>query len=243
MALHYSFKPAWTVSVGLIGVFSLFISLGFWQLRRAEEKQALMATRQQRAMESALLLDGKLPDSGDWRYRSVVVEGEYDPAHQFLLDNQIHAQKAGFHVLTPMRMRGGDEVVLVNRGWISGGPERGDYPPLAVASGPVRIAGVVDRFPGVGWKLAGAEIPGPGWPSLVQLAEPGPLGNKLGHPVLPFQVLLDPAEPDGYVRDWRETRLTPEKNRGYALQWFLFAAIALILYLRHAFSRRPSPVS
>jgi surfeit locus 1 family protein len=43
---------------------------------------------------------------------------------------------------------------------------------------------------------------------------------------------LDPDADRGFLRDWREARLDPEKNRGYALQWFLFAAVAAVIYLR-----------
>lgn len=238
MGAHYSFNPGWTVSLGFLCIFTLFVGLGFWQLQRAEEKTTLMETRRQRALEPPILLDGRVPYSDDLRYRSVIVEGTYDSAHQFLLDNQIHEQKAGFHVLTPLQLRGGDAVLLINRGWIPAGPDRSRLPGVALDAATVRAAGTVDRFPGVGWRLAGAEIPSPGWPALVQVLAPEPLGKRLGHAVLPYQVLLDPAEPDGYARAWKENRLTPEKNRGYALQWFLFAATALALYLRHAWIRR-----
>jgi surfeit locus 1 family protein len=56
---------------------------------------------------------------------------------------------------------------------------------------------------------------------------------------LPAVLLLDPDQPDGFVRDWpRPTGgLAPALHLGYALQWFAFALIALVLWLRHAFHR------
>jgi surfeit locus 1 family protein len=101
-----------------------------------------------------------------------------------------------------------------------------------VDGGETRIAGVADRFFNVGFRLKGAEIPGPGWPAVVQVPEPELLSTRIGYPLLPYQVLLDPDADQGFVRDWREARLDPEKNRGYALQWFLFAAVAAVIYLR-----------
>ena len=37
---------------------------------------------------------------------------------KFLLDNRVHQERAGYHVLTPFRADGAEAVVLVNRGWV-----------------------------------------------------------------------------------------------------------------------------
>lgn len=240
----YSFKPRWKASLGYLLILALFVNLGLWQLRRADQKTALMEAREQRGQDAPIQLSGAEANPDDLRYRRVVVSGEYDPAHQFLLDNQVHDQKPGYQVLTPLRIAGGDKAVLVNRGWIPVGTDRARLPDVGLQATRVQIAGVADHFPGVGLKLKGTEIPAPGWPAVVQLPEPSALAERLGYPVLPYQVLLDPQAEQGYVRAWREVRLTPEKNRGYALQWFLFAAVATVIYLRHGLkvgSRTPPP--
>jgi surfeit locus 1 family protein len=212
---------------------ALFISLGIWQIQRADEKRALMEARESRVQEAPVRLSGQESSLDDLRYRRVIVAGEYDAAHQFLLDNQLHDRQPGYDVLTPLRISGSDKAVLVNRGWIPLGADRTRRPDVSLRKTSVSVSGVADRFPGVGFRLKGAEIPGPGWPSVVQLAEPERLAERLGYPVLPYQVLLDPSAEEGYVRAWRETRLDPGKNLGYALQWFLFATVAAILYIRH----------
>lgn len=213
-------------------VFVLFVNLGLWQLRRADEKTALMAARDLRGQDAPVQLTSTAANPDDLRYRRVVVSGEYDVEHQFLVDNQVHGQQPGYHVLTPLRLDGG-AAVLVNRGWIPMGTDRSQRPAVGIQTARVQISGVADRFPGVGFKLKGADIPASGWPSVVQLPEPARLAERLGYPVLPYQVLLDPSADEGYIRAWREVRLTPEKNRGYALQWFLFAAVITVIYLRH----------
>ena len=43
-------------------------------------------------------------------------------------------------------------------------------------------------------------------------------------------MLLDPAVPDGYVRDWVVPGATPDRNLGYAVQWFAFAALAAAIW-------------
>lgn len=229
----YSFKPGWKASLGFLAIFALFVNLGVWQVHRAGEKQALMESREQRGRDAPVRLGGAETRAEDLRYRRVMVSGEYDPDHQFLVDNQVHGQQPGYLVLTPLRIAGSSSAVLVNRGWVPLGADRAQKPDIGLKTREAHIAGVADYFPRVGFKLQGAEIPGPGWPSLVQVPEPDRLGERLGYPVLPYQVLLDPAAPEGYVRAWHEVPLDPGKNQGYALQWFLFATIAAFVYIRH----------
>ncbi len=232
--MNYSFKPGWKVSVGFMVVLGLFVNLGLWQLRRADEKKALIAARELRSQDEPLRLTGGAETRPDeLRYRRVQVTGDYDADHQFLLDNQVHDQQPGYHVLTPLRIAGGSRAVLVNRGWVPLGVDRAELPDIRIRNRHVQFSGLADHFPEVGLRLKGAEIPGPGWPSVVQVPEPERLAERLGYPVLPYQVLLDSSEEEGYVRVWREIRLAPEKNQGYALQWFLFAAVAAILYIRY----------
>ncbi|MDV3243400.1 MAG: SURF1 family protein, partial [Methylocaldum sp.] len=57
--------------------------------------------------------------------------------------------------------------------------------------------------------------------------------------VLPYQVLADETVAEAYIRDWKQVRLDPGKNQGYALQWFLFALVALVLYVRHGIKLQP----
>jgi surfeit locus 1 family protein len=99
------------------------------------------------------------------------------------------------------------------------------------------VQGKLDYLHRVGFRLKGAEIPAAGWPSVVQLPEADQLAERLGYPLLPYQVLLDPDAESGYLRVWHAAPLDPGKNLGYALQWFLFAAGAAFFFLRHTLKR------
>ena len=44
-------------------------------------------------------------------------------------------------------------------------------------------------------------------------------------------LLLEPGQPDGYERDWQPMVFGPERNVGYAVQWFGLAAALTIIYL------------
>lgn len=230
-----SFKPGWPASVAVALLLPLFASLGVWQLHRADEKKALMAQRAARLGEPVLRGGGLGWASEESRFRRVELAGEFDSAHQVLLDNQIFQQQAGYHVLTPLRLDGTDAAVLVNRGWVPVGKDRRRLPELPVQHTKVRFTAVIDHFPGVGFKLAGAEIPAAGWPAVTQLLDAGRLSERLGYRLLPYQVLLPADEPEGYVREWKPASLDPGKNQGYALQWFSFALVLSILYVWHGF--------
>ncbi|MFM2006285.1 MAG: hypothetical protein RLZZ09_1940 [Pseudomonadota bacterium] len=232
---NYSFKPS-VKGLGLFAVvFPLFITLGFWQLQRADEKRAINTLRDVRSEEpSVALKDLVTEDIEDLRFQPVLAEGQYDGAHQFLLDNQLEGQAVGYHVLTPFRLSGTDRAVLVNRGWLPQGSSRQNLPDIhQLPAGVTRVTGLVDRFHRVGFQLDGADIPTSGWPALVQVPDADKIAERLGYPVQPYQVLLDPSADGGYSRAWHMVRLDPGKNQGYALQWFLFAALAAFFFVRH----------
>ena len=67
----------------------------------------------------------------------------------------------------------------------------------------------------------------------LRIARPGNLGKFLlmGKNLEPVILLLNPGEPRGFARDWQPQGLSPEKHRGYALQWFAFATLLGGLFL------------
>lgn len=218
--------------------------LGMWQLRRAAEKQSLMA-RYQAQTTLAPLSWKQLQESGesDPRYRRVCISGQFDVSRQLLLDNQVLGGQAGYHVLTPFLIEGDDRYILVNRGWIPQGASRAQLPALSEPRGVRELSGLLEHFPAVGLRLKGAEIATEGWPSVMQVLDADRIAARLGKSVYPLQLLLDDTAEDGYVREWRRLDLMPEKNKGYALQWFGLAALTAgyaILWVVRGGSRRMS---
>ncbi len=116
----------------------MVISLGFWQLDRADEKRQLIALFDQRKSAPAVPISQLSLDS-DLRYRQVQVRGRYLDNRQLLLDNRIRNGQFGYDAVTPLRLEGTDEVVLINRGWIKGDPARRALPP-ALRPQPVTLS-------------------------------------------------------------------------------------------------------
>ena len=237
MKISAYFKPQWLLTILTLMALASFLTLGLWQLRRSEEKQALLDQRERQAQAAEIRLDGNQLSIDSLRYRPVIVSGKWDPHHQFLLDYRMHQGKVGYEVLTPLEIQGRNQVILVNRGWVPALPDRRQLPRIEIARHPVTVRGIVDHFPQYGMTLKGMDVPTETWPAVVQQLDPKVVSKKLGKPVLPYQILMDPTLPEGYVREWALSHIKPERHTAYALQWFTFAVIALGLWVWHGLKR------
>ncbi len=218
---------------GYLLLFSVLCSLGFWQLSRGEQKTILLAQQQEASSADALDLTRQTGiDSDALRYRPVLVSGHYDAVHQILIDNQMLNGKPGYLVLTPFLPDGGQPGILVNRGWVPLGGSRDVLPDISISMVAQQVRGRINRFPEPGLKLKGAEIPGETWPVRVQVLDSKLLADKLGYALADYQIELDPAQSDGYQRQWKiAVAIPPEKHRAYAVQWFGLALTLTALFV------------
>lgn len=207
-----------------------FIGFGRWQWHRGVAKEA--AWQEFAAAEGpATPLGARALDSLP-RFARIAVEGRYDGAHQFLLDNRIHSGSAGYEVLTPLLLADGRRV-LVNRGWVpfSGYRDRLPDVELPSAAAPVTLTGRIDTLPAQG--MASGRAPptaGAAWPKVTTFPHIDEIAAVLGHPLEARQLLLDPSVPNGYLRAWQPPGMPPERHYSYAVQWWLFAATVAVLY-------------
>lgn len=223
------FEPAWwSILLTAFGL-ALFLALGNWQLERAAYKQSLKDK-----FETRLAGDYELFKSGDeiqdMQYRKLILRGRFDNEHHYLLDNQLHEGRAGYHVLTPLRLADSDYVILVNRGWAAWGAAREPLPLIPPAVGGDRVAGVIS-IPSKPPLLLGEFGAATGWPRLIPYIDFEILRAQYSRQLLPFVLWLGPEQPGSYVRNWNPVWLPPEKSRAYAVQWFAFAALALLLFV------------
>ena len=109
-----------------ISCISLFLSLGFWQLDRAKEKDNIVnlyKNRQQAKIEKLTSIGDN--DISNLHYRNFVIKGSYINK-VFLVDNKIKNKKPGFNVISPFKLLSTSDVILVDRGWIELRGERQD---------------------------------------------------------------------------------------------------------------------
>jgi surfeit locus 1 family protein len=224
------FAPRPFTTLLTIVLIALLISLGRWQLRRADEKRALFdafAT----GTEATLLIDQGTPRLQ--RYQHIEASGHYDQARQVLIDNMVSNGRAGYFVITPFALSSGGWL-LVNRGWVPLGASRAERPVITVADDTRRLRGRADHMPAPGIQMGTrAELAPPfpvvaGYPSHQDIAQ---LLRESSWATAADLILLDPGEPDGYVRNWSAPGLPPLQHLGYALQWFALALALSIIYV------------
>jgi surfeit locus 1 family protein len=207
-----------------------FALLGYWQLDRAREKQALI-DRFSRGDAVVVDVTSRSVD-GVARYQAVSARGSYEPHRQVLLDNMPSADgRPGYRVLTPFRRADGRPLLLVDRGWVALGDSRERLPSVAVADDAREIMGRIDSPPAPGLRLHGAARTGVGgWPRVMNFPTADELAIALAEPIERSIVLLDPGAPDGYERRWQPAlHVNPARHVAYAIQWFAFAVAAVVV--------------
>jgi len=226
-------RPPWWATAATLAGLALFIGLGAWQLDRAAEKRALLA---QSAAEDALDVSTTLPardaPAEEWLFQQVALTGQYETDRQILLDNMTQDGRVGYQVLTPLRLAHDGSLVLINRGWIEAEGPRAQLPELDVAQTQRRVTGRLNHLPRPGLRL-GQDDPGATddpWPRRFLYPERETLEAALGEALPPFQVQLSAQAPDGFSRQWTLVNMPPERHVGYAVQWFAFAVVLLIIY-------------
>ena len=221
-------------------VIALFTSAGFWQSRRAVEKQSMLdAAAQVLAARDALPLVAAADPARRGGYDWSSGAGTFDARGPLWLDNQQRDGRSGvraYRVFVP----DSGAPLLVDLGWL---PLPGDraLPAIERPPGRVVVRGLLAPPPSTGLALGtGLAREGDGW--LLTRLDTAALASALGLsvPLAPRVLRLDPALPLGYDRDLQllANTLPPEKHRGYALQWFALAFAALATALILTF-RRP----
>jgi surfeit locus 1 family protein len=224
------FSPGrWPSLITLI-VFGILMSLGFWQLDRAEQKKVLLDEFSGGTAQAPFRLDESIGSFDDVQYQFAIAAGTYDAERQFLQDNRTRNGVAGYEVLTPLRIEGSDLAVLVNRGWIPLGASRAQLPELPVSEDKREVTGRIKRTSLNGFRLGEEELR-EDWPYRIQHIDTEYLGDELGYRLMPVVLLLAPEERDGFVREWHPLTFGPERNLGYAVQWFGLALALAIIYL------------
>ena len=221
-------RPFTTLLTLVLIVF--LISLGRWQLRRADEKQALFDSFEAGA-DATLPIDRGTPPVR--RYQHIEADGHYDETRQILIDNMMNGERAGYFVITPFALTGGGWL-LVNRGWVPLGASRAERPAVAVAGDERRVHGRADHMPSPGIQLGNKAPLAPPYPVVAAFPSRTDIAQLLRESAWTSAtelVLLDPGEPDGYVRHWTAPGFPPMRHIAYAVQWFALAVTLFVIYI------------
>lgn len=224
------FAPSLIATCLMMAGCALFVRLGFWQWHKGVHARNEW-TQFARGADRVQLLDGRqLIDMP--LFQRVSVEGRLDPGHQFLLDNRTARGNAGYEVLTPLRRADDGQVLLVDRGWVPFTGSRAHLPDISFPTPPEgHLTGRIANLPSPGLAI-GRAAPDPAgpWPKVTSYPSMPELERALGEPLGARILLLDPGEPLGFVREWEPPGLPPLRYLSYAIQWWSFAGLAVVLW-------------
>lgn len=223
----FQWRPNGRILVFVAIFLPLTIGLGFWQLSRGAEKQALLEESLLRQQAAAVALE-TVDVTASNQYRPVVATGRFDNQHPILLDNRVRRGQPGYEVITPFQLSASGAWVLVNRGWIEAMPSRDRLPAIAVVDGLVTLRGYLYSSPGKPFTL-GDEQWRNTWPQVVQNLELPLVAEKLGVAVAPATLRLQEDSPAAFQVGWEVVNVQPQKHVAYAVQWFAMALALAIL--------------
>lgn len=221
MTTKSALLPSLPLSLTLFSLLLIFVfvGLGTWQLKRKEEKEALL-----HALATAW--EGKISDVDELTnppmMKPLIAEGQYLSGTTLFLQSKTHQGKSGVYVLEVFKTQKGN-FLLVQRGWA---PK--EYTPAAL--GPLKIEGI-------------GRLPSP--PTYFQPLNNPPLyfwidlkalSKDLGLPLLPYYLVAKTSH-DPHILP-TDAFPTPRNNHlGYAITWYGLA-FSLGVMLLWSFKRR-----
>ncbi len=205
--------------------------LGFWQLDRAAQKEALQAAIETRGAQPPLAPAAlaRTPDEATaQQHRRITLAGRWLAERTVFLENRQMDGRPGFFVVTPLELAAGD-AVLVQRGWAPRDlRERTLVPAVPTPAGPVAVAGRIAPPPAKLYAFDGVESG-----ALRQNLDIDAYAREIGVALRPLSLLqqAETSADDGLLRRWPQPALGVHKHHGYAFQWFALASLLGALYV------------
>jgi surfeit locus 1 family protein len=226
-------------SIAVFVVAALCVRLGFWQLDRLGQRQAYNAALAARMHTEPLVLGGAPADTTGLRFRRVTASGTWDGERSIVLPGRSHRGTPGGYVLTPLRLDDGT-AVLVLRGWAPAADGATVPPDALEADGSQSVTGTIDAFPGQSQTLAPrADSDAITFRRVWYAIDEPALRGQFPYVLANVMIRMEQTE------DARRLPIALEPppldegpHLGYAIQWFSFAAIALIGWVAMLLRRR-----
>lgn len=221
--------PTMVAFVAALAAIALTVSLGNWQLRRADEKLALQAAWDRAEQTPALPVAGvDIAGVADRLPLRVRLRGRFVFAHEVWLDNRQMDGQAGLMLVTPLQLADG-AVVLVNRGFARRDPrDRTRLPAVERPEGEVTVDGLAMAHTARVLQLGENDPAGSG-PVVWQNLDYESFERASGLSVARWVVQQTNGADDGLLRNWPRFSAGVDKHYGYALQWFALAALITAL--------------
>lgn len=216
MIKHTFIVPGILIALMLWGL----LSLGFWQLERANEKRVIQSAIIQ-AQSSPTEMVTQVDVLMQKEHHKVLLKGRYDNSKQFIYDNQIVNHNAGYYVLTPFVLED-KTAILVNRGFI---PWQGNRDKLANITVGETKSTIQVMLVKPKERIEFKQHNNTTFPMLIQSLNIDRLSQLSNYQLIPMLAQLDIKSDNGFYRKWQPFYGSVDKHLGYALQWFLMAFV------------------
>ena len=225
------FNPGKRITIFFVFFAFLFFSLGLWQIERGQAKTNLLDDFEKKILEKPSYINQK-----SQKWDRVYVEGKWDSSKQILIDNVIRRGIAGYKVLTPLRIKETDQLILVDRGWIKQNTFRDQLPDIKLIQIDEVVSGILE-IPELGLVLSD-DLVSKEWPKISQTKNLGVIKNEYDENIFPMILLADPTLKNSleYIKI-TPTNMTPIKHYGYSAQWFLMFIVLCFMYVWYGYKR------
>ncbi|MGX6602203.1 SURF1 family cytochrome oxidase biogenesis protein [Micromonosporaceae bacterium Da 78-11] len=237
---RFLLTPRWLAAAALaVAAAVVMVMLGNWQLHRYQERSAINARIDAADTVEAVPLTSVLtaptaagsPGASPGKrlaWTKVTVSGRYDPTNEIQARARTVDGDVGFEIVTPLLLDDGT-AVLVDRGWVpapAGGAVAAPVVPPA-PTGPITVVGQIHLSESRPTSIEHRN----GRLDTRRISVPR-LARELPFPVYGAYVLLTAQTP---TADAAFTRIPIDhedswQNGGYAVQWWLFAGMALFAF-------------
>lgn len=217
------------LAIGLVTA-AVCVRLGIWQLDRREQR----AEHNERVSANAAAAPVPLPrlamPDESLRYRRVTVRGRWDYHHEIALTGRSRNGSPGVHIFTPLVPNGIEHAVLVNRGWVYSPDAAGVDFEAWHEGDSATFVGYVELFPL--HDPAATDPRSTRSPRSWHRLDTTELSRTLPYRLEPYYVVAL-SDSGSILSANAPARLElPQLGAGphlsYAIQWFSFAAIALV---------------
>jgi surfeit locus 1 family protein len=198
----------------------VFVRLGFWQVDRLRQRRARNAEVAARLAEPIVPIDSVRDTSS---FRRATVRGAPDYANEIVLTGRSRQGSPGVYIITPVRRTGSDSAILVTRGWV--------YSPDAATVDLVRWHERQNAFTGYVLSLpftASSARQPPGGGRRVRTLTQENVRRLIPYPVATRYLVSQDSAADSTPARVALPALDDGPHLSYAIQWFAFAAIAIV---------------
>jgi len=222
------FKFKFVPFIVFVLAFALLVRLGVWQIDRWGEKTELLK-QYEININISLSEDGLEQDILESNYKKLSITGVWVPKDMFFLDMRKHKGISGMQVVMPMLLSNGKKV-LINRGWVKHTLGNKDNPIIKTPINKQNISGII-RSANKSYFMTNDES------SKRKMFVDIEMLTENDNNLFPGIVIQVGGEEDGLIRDWQKPNFRPAMHLGYAIMWFAFAIILLVMSLYMSINR------